>query len=540
MPGYEFDARFPEPGIDRDFPPEVYAPPNVRNWVEARLADGVPGNDTVARQTANQAVQNAATADGKAVSAQNAAAAADGKAVAAQNAAATADGKAVAAQRAAGVTPFDFGAVGDGVANDTAAIIAAFGSGKLVRGAGGIYRTTGTVTAPAGANIEGVSLAYDGPAEGQSLRFLGSGVRFSGCRVDGGNKAAWGIIDTTGGSTITECEVLNIRSETGSAIGIQSAGTGGTKITHNKIHHVHAVGNATAGDANGAARAIQIYANADLLLPCDIGWNEVWQITGEEGDGIHVLCINVPTFYSSAMTNIHNNTVWDCSKRCIKNQSSDARIADNSTRLTIAGGYSCIDCIDGANSVVSGNLAIVEVAGGRGIQMNGYAPAGVRLSGGRVTGNQISTFPGEAGIALNVRVVDDVVISGNTMVNGRMVADTADRLTVAGNQVINLFGAGNDGGISLRVSSLSCDVTDNTMRGGDAFSCVRIDGPGCKVTGNRNRSTGHATPCACYITSAGNTVTGNINAKAALAVIRYGGSVTEVDQISVANNVTMS
>lgn len=436
--------------------------------------------------------------------------------------------------------PEHWGAAGDGVSDDTSAVSSAVNSGKIATGGGGVYRVTSTVVAAAAVEVVNLSILWAGAAESLVMRLNGTGARLIGCRIDGSNIASSGIVDAVGGCEISGCEILNIRSEIGSAIAVQSAGTGGTRIAHNKIHHVHSVGNATTGDINGASRGIQIYSTSNLALPCDIGWNEVWQITGEEGDGIHVLCISGSTFFSSSMTRIHNNTIWDCSKRCIKNQSSDAHIVDNLARLTIAGGYSCIDCIDGANSVIRGNRAMAEVTGARGVQMNGYAPAGVRLSGGQVVDNYVRTFPAEAGIALNVRVVDDVEISGNTLVHGRMTTDTADRLIVSGNRILNMVASGSDGGISLRVTSLSCDVSDNSMSGGDAYTCVRVDGTGCKITGNRNRSIVNNAASACYITGAGNAISGNINAKAVVPVIRYGGSVTEADQVSAVNNVTMA
>lgn len=62
--------------------------------------------------------------------------------------ASAADAKAVAAQRAAGKTPLDFGAAGDGVTDDTAALNAAVAADIPINGAGRTYRVISPIILP--------------------------------------------------------------------------------------------------------------------------------------------------------------------------------------------------------------------------------------------------------------------------------------------------------------------------------------------------------------------------------------------------------
>lgn len=64
MPGYDYDDKFPEPGIDAQFPPEVYAPPPIRRWVEQWVNENVVVNVDVALAQSAQALEIAETLQG--------------------------------------------------------------------------------------------------------------------------------------------------------------------------------------------------------------------------------------------------------------------------------------------------------------------------------------------------------------------------------------------------------------------------------------------------------------------------------------------
>lgn len=113
---------------------------------EDRQVQPASALDAVARATASTAL----------VSAGNSMAAAQ-----------AADGRAQAAQRAAGLTPMDFGAVGDGVADDTEALRAAMLGSAVLNFGNRTYRTTAGISfthpsAPAWFG-ENAKIIYDGP-----------------------------------------------------------------------------------------------------------------------------------------------------------------------------------------------------------------------------------------------------------------------------------------------------------------------------------------------------------------------------------------
>lgn len=152
--------------------------------------------DLAAAFGTDQGAQNTAIseADAKAVVADQKATDADARAVAAQEEAADADAKAVAAQRTAGLTPEMFGAAGDGVTDDTAAVQAAIESGHPVISMNGDYlistRVNAVVSSPISINLAGRIIS--GRAPGFETEFV---IRVSG----GSNRHS---VTVFGGGTI--------------------------------------------------------------------------------------------------------------------------------------------------------------------------------------------------------------------------------------------------------------------------------------------------------------------------------------------------
>lgn len=78
------------------------------------------------------------------------------------------------------VTPQMFGAIGDGVNDDTQAIVAALATGKTVYFPSGIYRTTATIDIPLGANLVGqLTPLTSGNTFGATIKHDGNGNTFN-------------------------------------------------------------------------------------------------------------------------------------------------------------------------------------------------------------------------------------------------------------------------------------------------------------------------------------------------------------------------
>lgn len=221
----------------------------------------------------------------------------------------------------------DYGAVGDGVTDDTAALQAWLDApGPVRRLHDGTYRiTAGLTSAEPGRQIvcDGATILADAP-EATALTVAGddSHVRVT---IDGANTAAWGVHATGARIEIGFSDISRLRSETGAANGIRVTNGGGSHVHHNRISDVHAVGNATGGDANGASRAIVITGDGDATGNHLVDANIIEQITGEEGDAIHVSLSGG----AYARTRVTGNIIRDVSRRAVKVQASGVHVGGN-------------------------------------------------------------------------------------------------------------------------------------------------------------------------------------------------------------------
>lgn len=88
------------------------------------------------------------------------------------------------------ITPEDYGAVGDGTANDSAAILAA-ANAAVARGQtlwgkkGARYRLLTGVTLPTGLHFDGEGCTFVSTTHINMITFLGGGVRFYNCKFEG-------------------------------------------------------------------------------------------------------------------------------------------------------------------------------------------------------------------------------------------------------------------------------------------------------------------------------------------------------------------
>lgn len=112
-------------------------------------------------------------------------------------------------------SPFDYGAAGDGVSDDTAALAAAFSSGKTVRlGQDGVtYKVTGTLTVPAGAKITNDGAVINFTQAGVSaLNIAGSDIEIDGVKLVGPNATDTYAANSSGitGTGLVSAYLINV------------------------------------------------------------------------------------------------------------------------------------------------------------------------------------------------------------------------------------------------------------------------------------------------------------------------------------------
>ncbi|MCU1568612.1 MAG: hypothetical protein JWQ56_3549 [Pseudarthrobacter sp.] len=253
-----------------------------------------------------------------------------------------------------------YNAKGDGVSDDTAALQAWLNAGG-VRLANGTYRV-----------VRGLILAGNDRrfytdnarilADALDITVLTATGKNASIRadIDGNHKAAYGLKVTGAGAVVENGRYENFWSATQSARGIDATTSGGIIIRDNVIRNVESVGDETRGNGPGLSRGIGLNAKVPASAKSLITGNHIENITGEEGDAIHVLFFDGRSdCFNSGNVTISDNTIRNVSRRFIKIQASNVAVLRNRldfdlTRLP-ANPSSAIDVIRSEYVKVIGN-----------------------------------------------------------------------------------------------------------------------------------------------------------------------------------------
>lgn len=320
----------------------------------------------------------------------------------------------------------DYGAVGDGVADDTTAL-------QNWLTAGGVRLTNGTYRITAGLTVAGnnrllITDAAKIVADTANIKMLtvsGNNVTLR-VNLDGNNKANYGIAITGSGVLVEHCVIENIYAAADTARGVDIITTGGCIVRHNIIRNVNSVGDASTGNNIGAARAIILSAATAATVKSVISNNVIDSIIGEEGDAIQVLFTN----YVSAKTTIADNKISNVSRRFIKIQAADCQVLDNT--LTHDGTVpaipaNSIDLISSSNVLVEGNfigpnplLVAISCSG----------TAGAPNLNNVIKNNTIRQDDAKASISVYFNYVNESTIEGNTFHGGSYAASIGNSVGV--------------------------------------------------------------------------------------------------------------
>jgi hypothetical protein len=229
------------------------------------------------------------------------------------------------------VTPYDFGAVGNGIADDTAAVQAALGTSALqVYLAAGRFRLTSTVTSSVhNRTINGPGILTATSPVDVGLNVIGDRNTIS-INIDGNGNIATGLrIEDADMPIIEGGRYTNFYSATASAAAISLRRTqAGALIRGVTIDTVNAPGNGVA-DAEEFSRGIAIGLSGDPTGSILIDGCHISNIIGDEGDSIAAGSGGGGTYFRLDLT-VQRCVIRGFNRRAVKTQGTNVRVIGNS------------------------------------------------------------------------------------------------------------------------------------------------------------------------------------------------------------------
>lgn len=381
----------------------------------------------------------------------------------------------------------DFGAVGDGVSDDTSSIQASINSGQAVYFPSGTYKISSALLIPSDCDLYsyGATIVLASGSNSHMLRVVStaSNVTISGFYIDGNsanNTGGYGITNGSGGGTnitINQCTVINASSlgmyfgncttllvkdciVTGSGDdGIAAAGTD-IRLIGNYISTSTGHGIDILGVGGGDSYHVELsgnYSTGNTLSGINCGHtNSYVTINGNHcwANGTHgvgatgilkyaTITANVCWGNSSVVGNADNITAYNSSN-------TDITVTGNSCY----GGNNNGIHIGGNNIVIMGNIVDSPLYHGIAAQPNTGSSRCATISGNTIRS------AGYSGIWL--KSTQDATISGNTISNSGnhgILLEACDFVSVSGNTVRSSFGRG----IINSTATTHCSITGNTI-----------------------------------------------------------------------------
>lgn len=318
------------------------------------------------------------------------------------------------------VTVKEYGAKGDGVTNDTAAIQAACNAGKNVRfgSSASNYLVTGTIILASGTNLfmEGATITQ---GTDQTVIF---------------NANSTDNVTITDGRFVGKTEASYTNSPSSQAIAIKADNATDLVVKNNRFENFHY----SALMVNAGGNRIEFSGNivkgpGSAVLGGDINRRNT--------TGVTIIGSNI---------RVVNNDIYDVAQGVIIGQGSTNIVIDGNTIHDIINEHG-IYCDTGLRRLVISNNVITNTgAAGTGLKVQSNDTFGVQAQNITITGNTINGT-GSDGILIDntagtpTLITSDVTISGNSVFNaGAFAIDVRDAqdCTVAGNTVATCGQAG--------------------------------------------------------------------------------------------------
>ena len=331
-------------------------------------------------------------------------------------------------------SPYFYGAVGDGVSDDSDALQAWLDSGSR-NFASGTYLVSRTLE----VERDDVHVVGSGKVtvllSGSDHRFLtirGDRAHVGNFTIDGQHRATGGVYVYGEDATVTHLTVHDcVNPVTARAIHVE--GPGGSLIQNNVIRNMRAHGDGNLGDGNGMARAIVVYNPGPATKPTIVANNLMVGIWGEEGDAITVLhTVAGSNHYVDGKTTVENNVFDGASRRFIKVQSANCTVQgntiDDSHNVSIVNPASCINFINSPGATVMNNT-VYNKRLTAGIFLNSTTPA----HGATVANNTVVSM--DSSNAIYSSGYDNAKFTGNTLEigRGRAISTSGNNIVMTGN-----------------------------------------------------------------------------------------------------------
>jgi hypothetical protein len=274
------------------------------------------------------------------------------------------------------------------------------------------------LSAVIGRTLTGVGTLTANAQIKRLIRFTGARSRAS-INVDGNNNIGYAISMQCVKPVVRKCNIRDLNGFTDwGGVGVKFELDGlDTYVVckNNTFDNLYAVGDGVGANGAGMNRAVIAECDQNVTSRSVISNNEMYNVKGEEGDAIVIICSNGAGTYYDFPCDIRSNTIHAFTRRGVKVQASRVDVILNtiSNDLTVASGQEqrAIDIVQGNNLTVGFNTLIdckfmSQIAV---IKSSTEVSSNINIINNTITG--IGTETSNNLIALSY--VDDVIVSSN-------------------------------------------------------------------------------------------------------------------------------